>query len=420
MDKTIIEKAQQEVDRREFLKTMGVVTASALAASACSRLPLTDVLATDLSAESMLVMSETGSERSVALAGAARGASEKELMQAVKDAALTATDLSWLKPGDDVFIKPALNSGNPFPATTSPLAIKAMVGLLREKGAGRVIVSDMSGIEHVKLTEDSLDGSSRQLMESSGIAQAATEAGAELYFPEEDGWDAFVEEVPRDRTYWEKGIMMPGILQDVEHVVLMPRCSRHLLLGASLGLKCAVGYWRTDSRFEYHRFASTIQEKTADANTVPSLLGKQRLVITDATQMITTLGPDNGFIARPETGLVIASQNIVAHDMVSLAWLLVNRFAMTEEERSEFRDPYTNQFLVSNLNRLVVTRLGEFKHILGTEKLVRNDLNCIWDDRVLNRAFEVFGGIPRLGFVNVKDSVPADLLTSLESMVTRG
>jgi hypothetical protein len=212
--------------------------------------------------------------------------------------------------------------------------------------------------------------------------------------------------------------MMPKILQEVEHIVLIPRCSRHILLGSSLGMKNAVGYWRTDSRLEYHRNAATIQEKTADANTVPSLLNKQRLVINDASQMITTLGPDNGFIVKPETGLIIASQDVVAHDMVALAWLLRNRFAMTEEELAEYRDPYTNQFLVQTLNRAVVTRLGGAKHVLGSEKLTRNDLDSIWDDRVLNRAYEIFGGIPQLSLFNVNDTVPDDILLALKEMVT--
>ena len=406
------------MNRRDFLKTAGIITAGTVLASACSSNIGTGSIE-GVTAEDLSVASDTGPHQTVALAGVERNASEAAMIQAVQETVLQTTDFSWLKQGDDVFIKPAVNSGNRFPATTSPLAVRAVVELIKEKGAGRVIVSDMSGIEHVKLTEGNLKGSSRQLMESSGISQAALEAGAELYFPEEQGWDAFVEELPRDRTYWQGGIMMPKILQEVEHVVLMPRCSRHLLLGSSLGLKCAVGYWRTDSRFEYHRYASTIQEKTADANTVPSLLNKQRLVISDATQMITRFGPDNGFIAKPETGLMIASQDVVAHDMVSLAWLLINRSAMTEEERAESRDPYTNQFAVSNLNRFVVSRLGELKHILGTEKLVRNDLNTIWDDRVLKRAFEVFGGVPQLDLVNVKDTVPEDLLISLDRMVTQ-
>ena len=406
------------MNRRDFLKTAGIITAGTVLASACSSNIGTGSIE-GVTAEDLSVASDTGPHQTVALAGVERNASEAAMIQAVQETVLQTTDFSWLKQGDDVFIKPAVNSGNRFPATTSPLAVRAVVELIKEKGAGRVIVSDMSGIEYVKLTEGNLKGSSRQLMESSGISQVALEAGAELYFPEEQGWDAFVEELPRDRTYWQGGIMMPKILQEVEHVVLMPRCSRHLLLGSSLGLKCAVGYWRTDSRFEYHRYASTIQEKTADANTVPSLLNKQRLVISDATQMITRFGPDNGFIAKPEIGLMIASQHVVAHDMVSLAWLLINRSAMTEEERAESRDPYTNQFAVSNLNRFVVSRLGELKHILGTEKLVRNDLNTIWDDRVLKRAFEVFGGVPQLDLVNVKDTVPEDLLISLDRMVTQ-
>ena len=56
-----------------------------------------------------------------------------------------ATDFSWLSKGDRVLIKMALNSGNPYPATTDPWSVKCMVKLLREKGAGRILVGDKSG-----------------------------------------------------------------------------------------------------------------------------------------------------------------------------------------------------------------------------------------------------------------------------------
>jgi uncharacterized protein (DUF362 family) len=276
----------------------------------------------------------------------------------------------------------------------------------------------MSGIEHVKLTPESLNGSSRGLMHASGMAQAALEAGAELHFPEEAGWDAFFEDHPVDATYWRKGIMMPNILQEVDHIVLMPRCSRHLLLGSSLGMKCAVGYWRTDSRLEYHKMASTIQEKTADANTVQCLRDKQQLVLTTATQIIATKGPDDGFVAKPETGLVIASESIVAHDMVSLAWLLQNRRAMSDAERAGSRDPYQRQVVVGNLNRIVVTRLGGLGEAARAERLLRNDIDSIWDDRVLNRAYEVFGGIPEVELVDVGESVPQEVKEGLTRMVS--
>ncbi|MCX5882184.1 MAG: DUF362 domain-containing protein, partial [Deltaproteobacteria bacterium] len=59
------------------------------------------------------------------------------------------------------FIKPVNNSGNPYPATTSPTAIAAMIEILREKGAGRVIVGDMSGVEYVRFSPTSISGSTR-------------------------------------------------------------------------------------------------------------------------------------------------------------------------------------------------------------------------------------------------------------------
>ena len=68
----------------------------------------------------------------VFLAGVGRGASEQVMKLAVRAAAGAATDFSWLSKGDSVFIKPALNSGNPYPATTNPIALGAMVELLRQ------------------------------------------------------------------------------------------------------------------------------------------------------------------------------------------------------------------------------------------------------------------------------------------------
>ena len=108
----------------------------------------------------------SGRQTRVFLAGVDRGASVQAMKSAVCAAAEAATDFSWLSKGDSVFIKPALNSGNPYPATTNPIAIGAMVELLKEKGARRVIVGDMSGIEHVKLSPKGLTGSSRRLMEA--------------------------------------------------------------------------------------------------------------------------------------------------------------------------------------------------------------------------------------------------------------
>ena len=75
--------------------------------------------------------------------------------------------------------------------TTDPVALRAMIGLLRERGARRVIVADMSGVQFVRFGKDHLSGSTRELMETAGMARAAREAGAEVHGFEEAGWDGF-------------------------------------------------------------------------------------------------------------------------------------------------------------------------------------------------------------------------------------
>ena len=352
----------------------------------------------------------------VFLAGVGRGASEQVMKLAVRAVAEATTDFSWLSKGDSVFIKPALNSGSPYPATTNPIAIGAMVELLKQKGARRVIVGDMSGIEHVKLSPKGLTGRSRRLMEASGMARAVQAAGGEIHFFEEAGWDAFYEDAPTGR-HWKRGLMMPNILKEVEHIILMPRCGRHVLAGSTLGLKAAVGYWRTDTRLEYHRDASTLQEKTAEGNTVETLRKKQRLVLSAADKILTTFGPDEGHIFQPENGLVIASESVVAHDMVSLAWLLENRRNFSTSGKEWFKD--NSQWVARIANHYVVSKLGGWGPTFASEKLTKNNINAIWDDRVLNHAYQVFGVMPKVILEAANKAIPEDLKKRLTEMTTR-
>ena len=359
-----------------------------------------------------------GTPTRVILTGVTRMANEQPIKNAVRAAAEAATDFAWLSRGDAVFIKPALNSGRPYPATTSPIALGAIIALLKEKGAGRVIVGDMSGIEHVKLSPGGLAGSTRQLMEAAGMAEAVQAAGAEIHFFEEAGWQAFYEDIPASGGHWKRGLMMPNILKEVQHIILMPRCSRHVLAGSTLGLKAAVGYWRTDTRLEYHRDASTFQEKTAEGNTVETLLRKQRLVLSAADKILTTFGPDKGHVFQPENGLVIASESVVADDMVSLAWLLENRNHIPSPEKEGLKDPYNYQLAVTMANHWVVGKLGGWGPVFAAEKLSRNDIQAIWDDRVLNQAYQVFGGRPRVNLETANELVPESLVKRLSGMVT--
>lgn len=356
----------------------------------------------------------SGRREQVALAGVRRGARPQEVGAALRRAVLATTDLSWLSRGDTVLIKPVCNSGNDYPATTDPLALHEMIVLLRQHGAGRVVVADMSGVQFVRFSQDSLSGSTRALMQNNGIHAAVEAAGGEIHCFEEQGWDAFYDETPRSGENWRRPLMLPSILREVDHVVLMPRCSRHLLAGSTLGLKAAVGWWRHDSRLEYHHDARTFAEKTAESNTAPTLLDKQRLVVSSATKVLTTFGPDEGHVQEPDTGLIIASQSVVAHDMVSLAWLIENRrLTPASAKDGVFDDPNQSGLFASSANRVVNLWLGGVGKALSADGLDPWSIDTVWHDKVLNRAFQVFGGVPALELADANAAVPAEIVHSL-------
>ncbi|KAF0159814.1 MAG: Tat pathway signal sequence domain protein [Syntrophaceae bacterium] len=355
-----------------------------------------------------------GSQTKVFLAGVSRGAPEQDIKLAVRNAANAATDFSWLSKGDAVFIKPVNNSGNPYPATTNPTAIAAIVEILKEKGAKRVIVGDMSGVQELRFSPTLLSGSTRSLMASSGMSKAVQASGAEIHCFEESGWNAFYEDIPANGSNWKHGLMMPNILKEVQHIVLMPRCSRHILTGSSLGLKAVVGYWRHDTRLEYHRDAATLQEKTAEGNTVPTLKTKQRLVISAANKLLSTVGPDKGYVFEPENGLIIASDSVVAHDMVSLAWLLENRRIIPASEKDGFID--TSNVVSRVANHMVTSWLGGWGSAFASETITKNSLNTIWDDRILTHSYGIFGGVPAVRLEAANSAISEALKKRLDQM----
>src|SRR5688572_11190131 len=148
-----------DLTRRQVL----AAGAAALASSGCRRAAVAGT-----HPEPQLRLS-TDPKTPLALAGVPRGSAPETLAKAVQTAACAPDDLKWLSRGDTVFIKVAANSGNAYPATTDPIAVRAMVELLLSRGARRVIVGDMSGVQFVRFWKDGLRGSSRLLMEQNGI-----------------------------------------------------------------------------------------------------------------------------------------------------------------------------------------------------------------------------------------------------------
>jgi uncharacterized protein (DUF362 family) len=348
-----------------------------------------------------------GRTTDVCLATLAPDADAEAISAAVRAAALRATDFEWLAKGDTVAIKPAWNSGNPYPYTTHPAGVAAMTALLKERGAGRVIVTDQAGVEHVRHTRDELSGSSRELWAEHGLFEPARAAGAELVFFEEGSFDDHFLETTPPGSHWEQGVWLPKVLKEVDHVVYLPRVGSHILAGVTLGLKSAVGWLRDDSRMELHRDSDTFFEKIAEISATPVIRSKLRLTLSVAHRVLTTFGPDRGYVATPDIGLVVASADLAAHDAAAVAWYLWNHGHSTPEEEKG-RDP--KRFPVSAINQRFVGHTWGDDAGAGTGQLPRPELQRARDDLAIARAAELWGGYPEIRWQMANSDLPTSIV----------
>ncbi|MBN1970388.1 MAG: DUF362 domain-containing protein [Candidatus Delongbacteria bacterium] len=156
--------------------------------------------------------------------------SKQELESQIIEILKTSTDnLNFIRKGDSVLIKPALNSPDPYPSTTHPLAVKVVAQELLKKGA-KVIIGDQSGIEHVVHTAEGLKkGSSIENFKKTGIYDACKDLDVKWVAFEQDGWNkGFIHESQPKATSWPNGFWITKWVKDVDHIINLPRISTSL------------------------------------------------------------------------------------------------------------------------------------------------------------------------------------------------
>jgi len=331
-------------------------------------------------------------------------------------------DFSWLSSGDSVFVKLSCNSGHVHPAVTSPAAVSGLCAELFARGAGRVIVGDQAGVESVRLAAgESRFGSTKELMQGNGLHDAITAAGAEPHFFDDQGYEAgYFEATPPNGHHWQKPMMLPSIIKQVDHIVYLPRLASHGLAGYTHGLKSAVGWLRDDSRYHMHNDAASLHEKYTEINYSAELASRLRLIFTFAEKLMLHQGPDTGTVAVVDPRLVIASDDIANHDAFSAA-LLRHFDTNTPSEGNSFL-AYGDGSGADMRNRFFVQTYVEQTTGIpwgqGGEGYTQLSGHKYWEgiaaDRGLSRAYELRGGIPTTIPVRLDGSpLDSDLMAAL-------
>lgn len=198
--------------------------------------------------------------------------------------------------GDTIMIKPNFNSDDPFPASSDPEFVKAVIELLYEYCAEKVIIGESSGVFWLP---------TRRVMEKMGMTEVAENTGAELIFFEEGEWI----KVDVNGKYLKNIEIAKDALKPLK-IVYLPCMKTHGSARFTLSLKLAIGFTNPRNRSGLHFMH--LEEKIAELNTIIH----PDLIIMDGRKCFITGGPTSGDLREPN--LIFASGDRIAIDVEAL------------------------------------------------------------------------------------------------------
>jgi uncharacterized protein (DUF362 family) len=376
--------------------------------------------------------------------------------------------MPWIKPGDRVLIKPAHNSPNPYPFTASPVSAAELTKMCLDAGASQVIIADCMGIEHTLVPGgwhledpwgndfDVDDDATILAMKSSGLWDGVASAvGAGDVGPDrpvhitsfrELGWRRYETEsdtpgTPKMHADWVKneikngvgwdgkkktrlylsrqfdhfrsdvpGMMLPRVIDEVDHIINLHRVSTHIWSHATHALKNWIGVQRPDERFwmhqlnylknrrhpidhpassemPYHEFLPELHMATWE---------RERMIIADAAQVVLTGGPDATDKPYYPAGLMMGATDLISADVLAIAIVKMGVLAALAEnglEQTCAAQPQSNfQLAFAFLTGALPWRDGPFR---GTDSKLCDPSFSPWDWLAIRRARELDLG-PRM------------------------
>lgn len=313
--------------------------------------------------------------------------------------AVKRLDFSWLKPGDTVLIKVATNSQYKHPTTTSPNGVVAMVKELKARGAGRVIVADQAGVEHVRLTSMGRYGMTSDMWAMNGMNAVTPDAEAHFFDDQPFDTGYFSATLP-DGNRWPRGMYIPSVIKEADHIIYMPRIGTHILAGVTVGHKSAIGWLRDDSRHDLHNDAQDFYEKYTEVNYTKEIRDRFRMIVTVSEAVLLKGGPDTGTNYALKPVMVTASSSMANHDAVACSVLVtLNKTVMMTSAGSMTYNPSSapqNNAFFANGAGVPTGAAGPWTSgSMQTMYTAHKFEDGITKDRAITRGWQLTGGTPK-------------------------
>ncbi|MCM2466538.1 DUF362 domain-containing protein [Methanoculleus oceani] len=209
-----------------------------------------------------------------------------------------------------VAVKANFNSDDPFPATTHPDALEAILGQVRDAGARTVRLGERSGM-----------GETGAVLKNRGAADVAARTGAEVValdaLPPGE-WEA----IPPDGLHWERGFLIARVFREADAVVQTCCLKTHRFGGhISLSLKNPVGAVAKRNPEDGYNYMAELHSSPHQRRMIAEInrFFPCDIAILDATEGFSTGGPERGTRIAPN--VILASTDRVALDAAGVALL---------------------------------------------------------------------------------------------------
>jgi uncharacterized protein (DUF362 family) len=202
-----------------------------------------------------------------------------------------------VRPGDRITIKPNFNSGDPPPNSTDIPFLIALIRLLRDYGAGQVVVGEST--RHPPTN-------ARYEMQRTGVFEACGRAGADVVVFGDEHWTPV--RTRGERFGW---VEVARPMLECDRLIYACCLKSHWLTKFSMSLKLIVGAIRPRHRARLH-FGGSIEERVAELASVV----QPNLVLIDGRSAFVRGGPCYGVVRRPN--VILASGDRIAADTAAI------------------------------------------------------------------------------------------------------
>ena len=230
-----------------------------------------------------------------------RVADHPDAAAAVRAAVEMAGGLSFLRAGQSVLLKPALNSGKPYPATADPETVLTIARMVLEAG-GKPFIADRTMFLR----------STREAFAKTGMLDAARIARIPCIALEDT--PALSLSHPLAANWSGRALPVYELAARADHIINLCTARTHRLGDLTMSIKNNVGLVAGGRRARMH-LGGAFRSRLAEI----ALVMRPSLIVLDARLGFSDGGPDEGALVKP--GLIVAGTDPLAVDATGVAVL---------------------------------------------------------------------------------------------------